>query len=166
MDSGSTRASVKNGLASPSPGQHYHLYDDIWSQLDKMHMTFKGKGSTPQQPSRLQQYPDSGSVVAFRTIPPTDLAKPLPIHRHWPADTTVIQDHLCLPPLHEDDSFLSKALTNYRNVALSMLGSGMSLWEVFGPDPPNVDLLFRHRTANDAPNVSSPSFHVLSLCLP
>jgi len=44
---------------------------------------------------------------------------------------------------------MAGAITSYLDLARSMLSKGTSLLEVFGPDRPNVELMFRQRQSGD-----------------
>jgi len=58
--------------------------------------------------------------------------------------------HLALPRIELNETPMSSAITSYLDLARSMLSQGTRIEEVFGPEPPMVDLLFRPRKPSDS----------------
>ena len=58
--------------------------------------------------------------------------------------------HLALPRIELNETPMSCAITSYLDLARSMLSQGTPIEEVFGPEPPVVDLLFRPRKPTDS----------------
>ncbi|KAK5037690.1 hypothetical protein LTS07_001157 [Exophiala sideris] len=72
---------------------------------------------------------------------------------HWselPQPARPIAMHLALPRIELNETPMSCAITSYLDLARSMLSRGTPIEEVFGPEPPMVDLLFRPRNPSDS----------------
>ncbi|KAI1619487.1 hypothetical protein EDD37DRAFT_643221 [Exophiala viscosa] len=58
--------------------------------------------------------------------------------------------HLALPRIELNETPMSCAITSYLDLARSVLSQGTPIEEVFGPELPMVDLLFRPRKPSDS----------------
>lgn len=75
---------------------------------------------------------------------------------YWPElspPARPIAMHLALPRIELNETPMSCAITSYLDLARSMLSQGTPIEEVFGPEPPLVDLLFRPRKPSDSHSV-------------
>ncbi|EXJ91800.1 hypothetical protein A1O3_00350 [Capronia epimyces CBS 606.96] len=61
--------------------------------------------------------------------------------------------HVSLPLIELDNDPMACAIVSYLDLARSMISQGTPILEVFGPERPIVDLLFRSRKENDAHSV-------------
>ncbi|EXJ93498.1 hypothetical protein A1O1_01890 [Capronia coronata CBS 617.96] len=64
-----------------------------------------------------------------------------------------IAEHVLLPRIEIDDDPMACAILSYLDLARSMLSRGIPIQEIFGPERPIVDLLFRTRNESDAHSV-------------
>jgi hypothetical protein len=70
-----------------------------------------------------------------------------------PQTTWPLALHMALPRMEVNDKPMSCAITSYLELARSMLSQGTPVEQVFGPDRPSMDLLFRPRKPTDSHSV-------------
>lgn len=127
----------------PAPGLNITVGNSIMQC--QSNYSYPGHSALPS-PASTQSAP--ASVVSFDTVSPQIMFSQEVM---W--SPQVIPDHLALPKIKVDDTPMARAITSYLDLARSMLSQGMTLQQVFGPDRPNVDLLFRLRKPTDSHSV-------------